>query len=154
MEKQFNDNTTPSFKEMYDALAHQIEREDDLVNNRVNWFLVSQGFLFATVGVILDSELTFDTKVLSVKAIAVLGALMGVIISLGLRGADIALKGLRKRWAHMDKFYSRYFPPPCGQGWACHLGGLPRKLIPFLLIVAWVIVFLYVLINPACLKTI
>lgn len=147
-------NVNPSLKEMYDALAYQIEREDNLVNNRVNWFLVTQGFLFAAVGVILGSELTFDTKVLFVKAIAVLGALMGIIIALGVLGAEIALEKLREHWTSNKNCLSIYFPPPCGGAMACFFGCLPRRLIPVLITCAWAIVFRYLLRNPNSLKTI
>ena len=60
-----------SKKDIYDALAHQIEREDNLVSNRVNWFLAFQGFLYAATGTIISSErLETCKKVYAAKAIA------------------------------------------------------------------------------------
>ena len=141
MEKQLKDNIKPSPKEMYDALAHQIEREDNLVNNRINWFLVAQGFLFATVGLIMDSNLENCWKTGATKGIAILGGLIVVSVLFGVVGAEISLCNLRKRWKKMEKNYIGYFPPPFGRGCASVFGCIPRIFMPFVLVIAWICLF-------------
>ena len=37
-------------KQQYDAIAHQIDREDSLINYRLTWTLTLNGFLFAALG--------------------------------------------------------------------------------------------------------
>ena len=147
MEEQLKDNIKPSPKEMYDALAHQIEREDNLVNNRINWFLASQGFLFAAVGVIISSELHVVTKVLSIAIIAALGISIGVIIKSGVKGADLAIEKLRKQWNHTEVFFRGYFPPPFGMGRARDLGGVPRTWLPRIIIMFWFLILVAVLVG-------
>ncbi len=38
----------------YQYLAHQIEREDGLVNTRLNWMLTTQGLFFAALALLAD----------------------------------------------------------------------------------------------------
>lgn len=131
----------PTRKDIYDAIAHQIEREDNLVNNRVNWFLVAQGFLFATVGLIIDSKLENCWKTEATKGIAILGGLIGVSVLFGVVGAEISICNLRKCWKKMEKNYTDYFPPPFGRGCASVFGCIPRIFMPFVLVIAWIYLF-------------
>jgi hypothetical protein len=80
------------------SLAHQIEREDSLVCNRINWFLVSQGFLFAAAAVIITSEIKECSRTIAIETISFLGGLIGIIVLVGVIGAEISIWSLRKRW--------------------------------------------------------
>lgn len=134
--------TKPSNKEKYDALSHQIEREDGLVCNRINWFLGSQGFFFAAAGVILASEkIKISSRILSIKAIAILGCFIGIVVLVGIIGAEISICYLRNRWVSTESNYCDSFPPPYGKGCAWVLGLVPRYGIPFAIIIAWIIIY-------------
>jgi len=63
-------NSGVTKKDKYDALVHQITREDNLVSNRINWFLAFQGFLYAATGAIISSKLEPCKVVYAAKAIA------------------------------------------------------------------------------------
>ncbi len=144
MEEQLKHSKKPSLKEMYDALAHQIEREDNLVNNRINWFLASEGFLFAAAGVIISCELHIVTKVLCVEIIAALGICIGIIIKSGIKGAELASEKLREEWKKKEVFFREFFPPPYGTGRACDLGRKPRTWLPIIIIIFWFVIFIAV----------
>ena len=132
----------PSMKEKYDALAHQIEREDSLVCNRINWFLVSQGFLFAAAGVVITSETKDCSRIIAIiKTISFLGGLIGIIVLAGVIGAEISISSLKKRWKSMEANYNRFLPPPYGRGCAWVLGCFPRFLIPIVIVSAWIYVY-------------
>jgi hypothetical protein len=134
----------PSMKEIYDALAHQIEREDSLVCNRINWFLVSQGFLFAAAGVIITSGtsgIKECSRIIAIKIIAFLGGLIGIIVFVGVIGAEISIWSLRKRWKNMESDYIEFFSPPYGKGLASALGCFPRSFIPIVIVSAWIYIY-------------
>ncbi len=131
--------TIPSMKEIYDALAHQIEREDSLVCNRINWFLVSQGFLFAAAGVIITSGIKEYSRIIAIiKTIAFLGSIIGIIVFVGVIGAELSIWSLKKRWKSMESNYIEFFPPPYGERWASFLGCFPRSFIPIAIVSAWI----------------
>ena len=132
---------TPSMKEIYDALAHQIEREDSLVCNRINWFLVSQGFLFAAAGVITTSVMKNCLKIITIKIIAFLGGFIGIIVFVGVIGAEISIWNLRNHWKKIESDYIDFFPQPYGKGCASILGCFPRILIPIALASAWIYIY-------------
>ena len=129
----------PTKKEIYDSIAHQIEREDSLVNNRINWFLVSQGFFFAAAGLIIDSELEKCWKIFATRGIAGIGIIMGVGVLFGVAGAEISLSRIKDHWKRIENEYAAYFPPPYGKGCASKFGCVPRFLIPLVLVVAWAV---------------
>lgn len=135
---------TPRRKDSYDAIVKQIEREDTLVNNRVNWFLVTQGFLLATVGIIVDAEIEKCWQLYASKGIAILSVFIGGCVLLGVIGAEISICKLRKRWNRMERDYIGHFPPPYGKGVASIFGSMPRILLPIGLIAAWIIIFFHI----------
>ena len=128
-------------KIIYDALADQFKREDNLVSNRVSWFLASQGFLFAAAAVIIDSKLTPCQKVYATKFIAVFGVLLAISVLIGVIGAQFSLINLKERWEKIESEYDKFFPPPYGKNPAWLCGCIPRFFIPALLIIAWTIIF-------------
>ncbi len=128
-------------KIIYDALADQIKREDNLVNNRVSWFLASQGFLFAAAAVIIDSGLNPHQQIYAAQFIAAFGILLSISVLFGVRGAHVSLKELKKRWEEIESDYDEFFPPPYGKDPAWTLGCIPRFSIPVFLIIAWTIIF-------------
>jgi hypothetical protein len=53
-EIQRQSDTTPEEKRLrYEYIAHQIHREDSLVNFRLTWSLTLNGFIFAALWVLL-----------------------------------------------------------------------------------------------------
>ena len=136
-------NSGVTKKEKYDALVHQITREDNLVSNRINWFLAFQGFLYAATGAIISSELEPCKIVYAVKAIACFGIIVAAIVVFGVIGAEISIHSLRKHWKNMESDYIDLFPHPYGKGIASFFGALPRFLLPAAVILAWVAIFFY-----------
>ena len=49
-------NVTDEKKQRYEFIAHQINREDELVNKRLTWILTLNGFLLASLGFLGGKE--------------------------------------------------------------------------------------------------
>ena len=137
-------------KIIYDALADQIKREDNLLNNRVSWFLAFQGFLFAAAAVIVDSDLETYQKIDAAKFIAVFGVLLSICVLIGVMGAEFSLTNLKSRWKKIESDYDKFFPPPYGKNIAWFFGCIPRFCIPAFLIVAWTIIYFKVNVFLNC----
>jgi len=118
----------------YKYLAQQIEREDGLVNTRLNWMLTTQGLLFAALALLA----TEDTNARMREILAVLLPSIGILLSLislfGVAGATIALYDLSKEWKKLN--YSMA-PRPYGPRSAFWLGLVPRLFLPLLFLGAW-----------------
>ena len=66
----------------YDRYCRQIDKEDDLINQRINWLLVSQSILFAALGISNRTILDVTLEV----------ALVGIGVSVGISNeADVAV---------------------------------------------------------------
>ena len=98
-----------SRKELYEMIRKQIEHEDNLVNQRLNWLLIAQAFLFAAITAIL----THDKPIGYVNGnyipwvpfgITIMGFFINLFSFIGIRAAYKSLKRLRENW---------YYPCSC-----------------------------------------
>jgi hypothetical protein len=95
-----------SKRELYKVLRGQIEHEDNLVNQRVTWLLLIQGFLFASFYNILISSLDkpdfFSLKLIILILISAFGIFISWVSLRSIRGAFKALKHIREFWFYQD----------------------------------------------------
>ncbi len=92
-EPSFNDECNAN--EFYHMSRGLIEHEDDLINQRVTWNLVAQGFLFVAFATIFSSNtLQPIQKIVSNIAIAVFGLIMSIVACLGIYAAMAALRAI------------------------------------------------------------
>jgi len=80
-------------------VAHQIEREDGLINTRITWMLTFEGFLFAALALVADDQ-KVDTAVYGVLKYALpgVGIAVGLLAGLAVLAALMALSVLKGRW--------------------------------------------------------
>lgn len=92
--------------ELYRTIREQIQHEDNLVNHRLTWVLLSQGFLFTLYytlfNTILEDFKTFKILLFLLIAIAVSGIILSILGVLSIKGAFRAIQHLREFW------YSEY----------------------------------------------
>ena len=119
----------------YEYLVHQIEREDGLVNTRLNWMLTTQGLLFAALALLAGKDTNAEMREMLTLLLPLMGIVLSVISLLGVSGAEIAMKDLKKQWE--DLGYSNKVPRPYGAPLAFRLGAIPRLCLPLLFLVAW-----------------
>lgn len=92
-----------SYKDLYCMVREQIKHEDELVNQRLNWFLVTQGFLIATFGAVYSSDINHIKNRIEILnpiliSITILGTLLGLLSYLGIRIAHISISNLVQTW--------------------------------------------------------
>ena len=79
----------------HEILRRQVEHEDNLVIQRLNWLLVSQGFLFVAYSQILTSE-KVASKLLPLLVIGTFSLMVTVFTLVGLFAAFNALRNLHE----------------------------------------------------------
>ncbi len=83
---------------LYDRIRKQVEHEDSLVNQRLNWLLLSQGFLFVAFGSLLPNEKIFDNKTAILCYLGVFGYVLALFTFFSISAAFDSLGNLRFLW--------------------------------------------------------
>ena len=131
-------------KEKFDVARELIRHEDGLINNRVTWLLVLQGFLFTAfvggIGLYEKVNCSSGAGIYVTIGLALI-PLLGIISCIvALNVMRIAFRQMEtvKRWWH-EAGHSKDFPPlagSLGKGWFYFLFSAGR--MPFHLIGIWV----------------
>ena len=121
----------------YEYLAHQIEREDGLVNYRLTWMLTTQGLLFAALALLAGKEIDVDMRTMLAWLLPRIGIALSVIAFLGVSAANNQITYLKKKWKKLD--YDKA-PRPHGGPWAWWFGLIPGLGLPVLFFAAWIYV--------------
>ena len=122
-----------SVSEKYNALASYVKAENQNINNRINWLLVSQGFLVAAIAFFMDSKLGSDAKIIIIISVSGLGILLCVSVLLGVIGAHLAIQEIKEGWSD-DEF--KGFVRPYGKG-KSRIGDVTRFSVPSIIILFW-----------------
>ena len=134
-----------SVKEYYEYVAHQINREDGLVNSRLTWMLTFQGFLFASLALIGEREKVGQELYCAlIYVLPFLGATIALLSYLSVEGALSAIKSLKNDWINKeeDLDIAGVFPRPFGQKVPHTLAAIFIRLLPFSVTFAWIYLFL------------
>jgi len=130
----------PSTSEKYNALASSVIGENQNINNRINWLLISQSFLVAAIAFLMDSGLGYDAIIFIAISISVLGILLCASVLLGVIGAHWAIQELKKHWSD-DEF--KGYVKPYGEG-KSRIGDFTRFLVPSIIILFWLLLIFMV----------
>lgn len=133
-------------KECYEYIAHQIEREDGLVDTRIRWMLTFEGFLLASLAIVSDGDDQIIQMTLK-YALPVIGVIVALLSWAAIEAALWTLKELKELWEDGD--YSGY-PRPFGKGVTHTLGALFARGLPWVIIVLWGIMFFVFLSQEIC----
>jgi hypothetical protein len=95
-----NPAPAPTDQEFYDAISHQIEREDGLVNQRITWLMQFEGLLFAGIGLFHLNATPSGGKyeTLAMKAFPAAGIAAAVVAGFGIQGARDAANELKNSY--------------------------------------------------------
>lgn len=132
---------------LYDRLRSQIEHEDDLVNHRINWLLLSQGFLFVAYGTLLPTDKILEHKTIVLCIIGSIGFLICIITFNSVLAAFRSLKSLRDSWndknvyddcdkAKEDVWLAEGFPQITWVG-TFVVNATSAATLPLLIMLAW-----------------
>jgi len=88
-------------------IREQIRHEDGLINQRLNWFLLSQAFLFAAFTTIITSDNQTNPSTAIIQhwipfGIAITGIILNISSFIGLGTAYASLKNLRETWYEVN----------------------------------------------------
>ena len=127
----------------YEYIAHQINREDSLVNSRMTWVLQLNGFLFATLALAgKDFALNVQLQHLLLILISAVGIAVTLSGLMGVQAAHLQLTDLKACWTQ-ERFPN--WPRPFGNPLAHRLGQWPSRLPLTVLSISWTIILVYVL---------
>jgi len=125
------------YTEKYQRYCDQLDKEDNLINNRINWLLASQSLLFTALAIV-ESEGGDAFRAAIASVVPILGFLSSLLIWLSVTGAIRSF--LRYRYllrSVCDKDDACEYPQlhrdPCN----IVLGFIYPLLVPPLLIGVW-----------------
>jgi hypothetical protein len=135
--------------QFYEIIRSQIEHEDNLINQRLSWFVASQAFLFSAYAILLNapSQVRLEPfarqQELLFSLIPLVAIGVSILIYITIIAAMLATANLRRFLkAHMNENDSALLPPVQGYRQTLLLGQASPILIPFLFMVSWIVLLI------------
>jgi hypothetical protein len=144
-----------SVTDYYRVIRGQIEHEDDLMGQRLNWFITSQSFFFSAYAIDVTSLFAspplansdvLDTRQLLRILIPLVAIIASLVILLTISAGVVAMHNLRGLFhQHVEKDDVFGLPPVQGfrKTWA--LGLAAPLLLPVVFLVVWTFLLMH---NP------
>jgi hypothetical protein len=144
----------PSAIEHYKIIRSQIEHEDNLINQRLSWFVASQSFFFSAYAILLNApvearqpEFAEQQSILFLM-IPIVAICTSVLIYTTITAAMIAMYNLRK---NLDKHAITQLrgdlPPVEGYRQTLILGQAAPVLMPLVFLIVWAYLLARILVK-------
>lgn len=130
----------------YEYIAHQINREDTLVNYRLTWALQLNGFLFAALALV-GKDVAGPVKAFFEFAIPLIGLSVTIAGFIGILAAQRQLRYLTSLWSNNG--YPEW-PRPFGDARAFRLGTYSAYGPMVILSLAWFALLVFNVFNVFC----
>lgn len=139
-----------SWPDVYRLYREQVDHEDDLINQRLSLLVASQSFLFSAYAVVLNgaastrgSLFAFQHRVIF-WSIPFIATTLCWFISCSVRAAMLSMRHIRVRW---EAYRENGLIPECapelqGEDETRKLGQLAPRLLPYIFIAVWVILYI------------
>ena len=130
----------------YQIIRSQIEHEDNLINQRLSWFVAAQAFLFSAYAILLNAPSqvrlqSFATQqeilFFLIPLVAIGVSILIYITVIAAMSATANLRRLLK--SHMNEKDNALLPPVQGYRQTLLLGQASPILIPFLFMTSWIV---------------
>ena len=130
----------------YQIIRSQIEHEDNLINQRLSWFVAAQAFLFSAYAILLNAPsqvrlqrfATQQEILFSLIPLVAIG--VSILIYITVIAAMLAMANLRRLLeGHMKEEESALLPPVQGYRQTLLLGQASPVLIPLLFMISWIV---------------
>jgi hypothetical protein len=133
----------------YQLIRSQIEHEDNLINQRLSWFVAAQAFLFSAYAILLNAASQVRLPSFAAQQ-AVLFSLIPlvaigvcILIYITVFAAMLAMANLRRLLeSHLEQEQRALFPPVQGYRQTLLLGQALPVLMPFLFLVGWIVLLI------------
>jgi hypothetical protein len=133
----------------YQIIRSQIEHEDNLINQRLSWFVAAQAFLFSAYAILLNAPSqvrlqSFATQQEILFFLIPLVAIgVSILIYITVIAAMLATANLRRLLkTHMNEKDSALLPPVQGYRQTLLLGQASPILIPLLFMISWIVLLI------------
>ena len=145
-------NTSETFtlaKDLRIMIREQIQHEDDLVNHRVNWLLLLQGFLVVAFVQVLTNKNQSVYQFVILVCIAIFGIVIGLFVLSSIRGAIKAIEELEDFWKTTDaiKVEDRAKLPPISYQGKLDGAEVAAYGIPALVMIVWLTLLIVVFVT-------
>ena len=142
-ESDTNDLTTST--KPYDRYCRQLDKEDTLIDQRLNWMIASESILFAALGL---SNNHFS-GVMSI-VVPLVGVCVSIFIGISVRAAVSSYRNYRVKLLKLypqsnDKEF--LFPQLHRDDAIINNGFKSALVLPWVFLVAWTVIFLWALAN-------
>lgn len=145
-EDKSSEDDASSALEHYKIIRAQIEHEDNLINQRLSWFVTSQSFLFTAYALLLNAPVQVRLPEISRQQnllfliIPLVAICTGLLIYTTIAAAMLAMHHLRVPVReHASRVGSHDLPPVEGYRQTHALGHAAPLLMPLVFIVVWCI---------------
>jgi hypothetical protein len=133
--------------EYYRIIRSQIEHEDNLINQRLSWFVAAQAFLFSAYAILLNAPSQVRLQRFATQQeilfflIPVVAIGMSILIYITVIAAMLAMANLRRLLeSHVKE--EELLPPVQGYRQTLLLGQASPILIPFLFMISWIVLLI------------
>ena len=135
--------------QLFDAVLQLLDREDQLTNSRMTWYLTIQGFIIAGVSLIFISKVDLyeNLQKPAIVLLSFLAAAISIIVLISVLRARKAKKEVREKWDNYISDDKDSYPNPLGDtsSWSF---ATPGQSVPVILLVFWAFIiigaFLYI----------
>lgn len=139
------DNTEEKIKmkDLLDAVIRLLEREDQLINSRVTWYLAIQGFIITGVALIFTGKFEYHQHLQTpaIRLLSFLGIAISFIVFISVYRARKAKRKIGCKWQNFSSTENKtsFFPDPRGDtSWLSFF--TPGLWVPVILVAFWLIV--------------
>ena len=139
----------------YQIIRSQIEHEDNLINQRLSWFVAAQAFLFSAYAILLNAPSQVRLQGFARQQeilfylIPLVAIGVSILIYVTVIAAMLAMANLRRLLkSHANELESHakekeiLLPPVQGYRQTLLLGQASPILIPFLFMISWIVLLI------------
>lgn len=138
-----------SSADFYQMIHEQISNEDSAMNQRVNWLIISQSFLFSGFSTLLSSPPDpedggyANLHDLLLQLIPGISLLTSILIYIGIITSLVYMADLRKSYqTYPHDRTTEHYPPLQGTTAARRLAHVPAIAVPLLFICTWAVLLI------------
>ena len=136
----------PSTKEMFDIVLRLLDREDQLINSRMTWYLTIQGFLVASAALAFSGKFESRPQLQTpaIISLSILGIAISAVVYVAVHRARNNKKKVGSFWRKTDPETAN-FPDPRGDisRWSILT---PGQTVPIIFVIFWIAVMIGVVI--------
>ena len=104
-------------KEYYELLRFRVQNENELIHNRMSWFIPLQSFLFISLAIAMGGELGGQYTVGLSIGMSMVGMASAIVTNVSITSAFGAMRRCESLWHASVTESTDRFPPLMGSGY-------------------------------------